>query len=193
MQPVVRSRHLALALAIGLVVGAVAACDAGSASPASSADTGPAATPAPTRVQFVTAAPQPTEVPGGQTPGPEPTLGPGPGGATTQTDWGEIADVLPGDFPVFPGADVADPPAEPVSGAFIAPAPVDEVASWYQDALEMTGKTTISLSSALEDGSRILDMQGDIPECLVQVAFSPVDGSTMIIVRYGAGCLGLAG
>ena len=64
-------------------------------------------------------------------------------------------------------------PAEPVSGAFIAPAGVDEVATWYRDALEATGKSTLDLSSPLEDGSRVLDMQGDLPECRLRLTFRP--------------------
>jgi hypothetical protein len=188
MQSAVPSRRLAMAMAGILAIGAVAACGSAVTTPAPSGSIGPAPTVAP----VVTSVPEPTDVPGGQTQAPEPTGGPSKG-TTTQTEWGEIVDVLPEAFPVFPDAEIAEPPAEAVSGAFLAPAGVDEVASWYQDALEMTGKTTISLSSALEDGSRILDMQGDIPECLVQVAFSPVNGSTMILVRYGAACVGLAG
>ena len=118
---------------------------------------------------------------------PEPDATPA---ATTQTDWGAITDALPEGFPVFPGATVAEPPAEPASGAFIATAGVDEVATWYRDALEATGQSTLDLSTPLEDGSRVLDMQGDLPECRVRLTFRPAGGSTMIIVLVGAGCAG---
>jgi hypothetical protein len=104
-----------------------------------------------------------------------------------------ITDVLPQGFPVFPDAAIADPPAEPVSGALIAPAGVDEVATWYRDALEATGKSTLDLSSPLEDGSRVLDMQGDLPECRLQLTFRPEGGSTMITVLVAAGCVGGGG
>jgi len=112
---------------------------------------------------------------------------------TTQTDWGSIMDAMPQGFPVFPDAAVAEPPAEPVSGAFIASAAVDEVATWYRDALEATGKSTLDLSSPLEDGSRVLDMQGDLPECRIRLTFRPAGESTMITVLVAAGCAGVEG
>ena len=169
---------LVLVLALGL-----AACGG----PSPSASIAPADT-----TMAPTTGPEPTSVPGGQTPGPtEPVEPPTTSIPTTQTEWGEIVDVLPADyFPVFPGAAAAEPPAEPVSGAFLAPAGVDEVATWYRDALEATGKSTLDLTSALEDGSRMLDMQGDLPECRLRLAFRPAAESTMITVLLAAGCFG---
>jgi len=138
--------------------------------------------------------PEPTEVPGGETPGAsEPAQPPNSTIPTTQTDWGAIMDAMPQGFPVFPDAAVAEPPAEPVSGAFIASAAVDEVATWYRDALEATGKSTLDLSSPLEDGSRVLDMQGDLPECRIRLTFRPAGESTMITVLVAAGCAGVEG
>ena len=87
----------------------------------------------------------------------------------------------------------AEPPAEPASGAFIASAGVDEVATWYRDALEATGKSTLDLSSPLEDGSRVLDMQGDLPECRLRLTFRPAGESTMITVLVAAGCASVEG
>lgn len=165
----------ALALALALSLG-LAAC--GTADPTTATAT----------------ASVPTQVPGGQTPGSSgPVEPPGTTVPTTQTDWGLIIDVLPADFPVFPGAAIAEPPAEPVSGAVIARAGVDEVAAWYRDALEATGMSTLDLTSPLEDGSRILDMQGDLPECQLRVTFRPAAESTMITVLLAAGCFGLGG
>jgi hypothetical protein len=102
-------------------------------------------------------------------------------------------DAMPQGFPVFPDAAVAEPPAEPASGAFIASAGVDEVATWYRDALEATGKSTLDLSSPLEDGSRVLDMQGDLPECRLRLTFRPAGESTMITVLVAAGCASVEG
>ena len=184
------TRPLLSALAVGLAL-VLASCGASA----------PSASPAPAATAGLTSAPatppEPTEVPGGQTPGAAE-----PGGSveppvttipTTQTDWGEILDALPDGFPVFPDAAVAESPAEPVSGAFITSAGVDEVATWYRDALEATGKSTLDLSSPLEDGSRVLDMQGDLPECRVRLTFRPEGGSTMITVLVAAGCAGGGG
>jgi hypothetical protein len=120
---------------------------------------------------------------------PEPTQGPG-GGTTTIPLWGTILDVVPDGFPVMPGAKPADPLNEPASGWWLAEAGVDEVAAWYRGALEERGFTIGDLSSPLEDGSRVLDVSSDLPECRLQLAFRPADGSTIIKVLYGAGCAG---
>jgi hypothetical protein len=187
---------LALFLALSLAACGGTASSAPSAPAATRAATAPAApatptAPAPTvgPTHIATTAPDPTEVPGGETPGvTEPTEPPAVTGSVTQTDWGPITDTLPEGFPVFPDAAIADPPPEPVSGAFLATAGVTEVATWYRDALEATGKSTLDLSAPLEDGSRVLDMQGDLPECRLQLTFRPEGGSTMITVLVAAGC-----
>jgi hypothetical protein len=180
---------LVLALALGITACGGTASPAPAATRVTATPTAPTATVDPTHV--ATSAPDPTEVPGGETPGvTEPTEPPDVTGPTTQTDWGPITDTLPDGFPVFPDAAIADPPAEPVSGSFIATAGVDEVATWYRDALESTGKSTLDLSAPLEDGSRVLDMQGDLPECRLRLTFRPEGGSTMITVLVAAGCAG---
>lgn len=129
----------------------------------------------------------PTEVPGGASTQPVPQQ---TRVTTTPTDWGTILDAVPSTFPVFPGARLAEPPAEPVSASFLTVAGVDEVATWYRNELEAAGFGTLSLSDPLEDGSRVLDSQGDLPECRIQVTFRPEGESTMITVLYAAGCAG---
>ena len=107
----------------------------------------------------------------------------------TKTPWGSILDAVPDTFPVFPDATVADAPADhAVSGAWASKAPVAEVAGWYHDALIGANFAKVDLGSPLEDGSRVLDVQGDVPECRAQVTVKPLGGSTMITVLYGAGC-----
>lgn len=135
-------------------------------------------------------APAPTPVPGGQTvsPGPPATHKP----TTTITDWGVILDRVPDDFPRYPGAKDTEAD-EPVSAALIAEADVDTVATWYRDALDAFGYATLDLSDPLEDGSRVLDSQADIPECQVQTTFRPEGGSTMITVLFAAGCVAIGG
>ena len=59
--------------------------------------------------------------------------------------------------------------------------------------LEAAGYQTINLSDPLEDGSRVLDSQTDLPECQVQTTFLPEGGSTMITVLFAAGCVALGG
>lgn len=189
MPPVIRrSPAFTVLLLMALVV---AACGGGAASPSAS---GAALSPGRPTAATATPAPTPaaelTPVPGGATTAPV-TEKPVPTRAsTTVTDWGTILDGVPDGFPVYPGASSADVSPGPLSGAWLAEAPVDAVAMWYQDALEGAGFTTQDLSSALEDGSRVLDTVSDLPECRIQTTFRPVDGSTMITVLYGAGCAG---
>jgi hypothetical protein len=190
MPATVRPRAV-IVIAITLAVG-VGACG----SPSPSATAAPSVTAAATSTAarptpVLTEGPPPTPVPvpssGPATGRPEPTQAPG---GTTQTEWGAIRDVVPDGFPVIPGAKPAEGQNEPASGWWLAEAGVDEVASWYQGALAERGFTVGDLSSPLEDGSRVLDVSGDLPECRLQLAFRPADGSTIIKVLYGAGCAG---
>lgn len=188
-------RTLATLALAGVLAGALAACGgpAPSASPASAA---PSTTPATTRppasaavdpTPIATTAPELTPVPGA-TDEPIPPAG---GGGTIVIGWGTILDAVPEGFPVFPNASPTQVADGPSSGAWFAEgAGVDDVATWYRDQLEALGFTTSDLSSPLEDGSRILDTVSDLPECRIQTTFRPLDGSTMIVVLYGAGCAG---
>jgi hypothetical protein len=95
---------------------------------------------------------------------------------------------------VYPKATVADPPADhAVSGAWASKASAPQVATWYRDALRRAAYAKVDLGSPLEDGSRVIDVQGDLPECKAQVTVKPLNGSTMITVLYGAGCAALGG
>ncbi len=132
-----------------------------------------------------TAQPVLTPVPGGTTPE---AVDPGTG--TTITDWGRILDRVPDGFPVYPGAASTGEVNEPVSGAWLADAGPAAVAGWYVGRFEELGWSSIDLGSALEDGTRVLDLASDLPECRVQTTFRPAGGSTMILVLYGAGCAG---
>jgi hypothetical protein len=145
-----------------------------------------APTGAPTRIPDPTPVPVPSASAAASEPAPT-------GASTTSTGWGAILDTVPTDFPVFPGARQAEALDEPASGVWLAAAPADGVATWYRDALETVGYSTEDLSSPLEDGSLVLDTVSDIPECRIQTTFRPVDGSTIIMVRYGAGCGGAGG
>lgn len=174
-----------LALAIGATACGSTPASAGpsAASPSSTAVAAASPSIAPTD------APPPTAVPGGETvsPGPPATHKP----TTTVTDWGVILDAVPDDFPRYPGAKDTEAD-EPVSAALIAEAAADEVAKWYRDALEAAGYDT-DLSDPLEDGSRVLDSQTDLPECKVQTTVRPEGGSTMITVLFAAGCVAIGG
>jgi hypothetical protein len=185
-------RRSGVSLVTVLLAGVLAACGgtATSGAPAPSAMSATESTVRPTPA--LTEGPPPTVVPvpssGPATEPREPTQP--PGGGTTDTEWGAILDVVPDGFPVIPGAKPAEGLDEPASGWWLAGASVDEVANWYQEALAELGFAVGDLSSALEDGSRVLDVSSDLPECRLQLAFRPASGSTIIKVLYGAGCAG---
>jgi hypothetical protein len=192
MRSVVRpAAFLVVALALGACTGSPVVTPA--ASPAVSAARTPAAstavrTPRPS-------APSPTQAESAAASG---SAAPSEPDATpvgiTQTPWGRILDAVPAEFPVFPAATVADaPPDGAVSGAWVSTAPATEVANWYRDALRAANFAKVDLGSALEDGSRVLDVQGDLPECKAQVTVKPRGASTLITVLFGAGCAGGSG
>jgi hypothetical protein len=185
----------------GLAIAAIAIALIATACGSTSTSAGPAsasplstevaaASPSMAPTEVPSDAPPPTAVPGGVTvsPGPPATHKP----TTTNTDWGVILDAVPDDFPRYPGAKDSEADV-PVSAALIAESAVDEVASWYRDALEAAGYATLDLSDPLEDGSRVLDSQTDLPECKVQTTFRPAGGSTMITVLFAAGCVAIGG
>jgi hypothetical protein len=189
VRPVVRPA-MALALALALALGACSGSPA--VTPAASPGAGAAQTPA------ASTGARTTE-PGADSPAPDASSSAPPAPvttpvSTTQTPWGRIVDAVPAAFPVFPGATVADPPPDgAVSGAWVSKASVSEVATWYHDALLAARFAKVDVGSALEDGSRVIDVQGDLPECKAQVTVKPQKDFTMISVLVGAGCAGASG
>jgi hypothetical protein len=171
-------------LAITLVIAACTAAPTSSGVPAASPAGSPPASAA-ARTPRPTAAPKPTATMAAASAPAATAVG------TTQTSWGKIVDAVPSAFPVFPDAAAADPPPSgPVSGAWVATAPVSEVAAWYRDALVAANFAKVDLGDPLEDGSQVIDAQGDVPECRAQVTVKPAGTSTMITVLLGAGCAG---
>ena len=185
---------LALTLAVG---GCSASAATSSPTAASPGPSSPAATAAAVRSTASPAAtPTPKPTPVGASPAAHsagPAAAPTPVGVT-KTPWGSILDAVPETFPVYPKATVADPPADhAVSGAWGSTASVPQVSTWYRDALRRAAFAKVDLGSPLEDGSRVIDVQGDLPECKAQVTVKPLNGSTMITVLYGAGCAAQGG
>lgn len=176
--------------AVGLLAASLAACGSETAPTPSAAAGTPAGSSAPTAAP-TELQPDPTPVPVPDTPAPTEEPEPVPTQAgVTDTPWGAIVDEVPAEWPVFPAAEPVESDEGPASGAWLAPDDADAVAGWYRATLEERGFTTDNLSSPLEDGTRILDIVTDLPECRIQVTFRPLDGSTMITVLYGAGCAG---
>jgi len=107
----------------------------------------------------------------------------------TDTDWGRIWDTVPASFPRFPGSTPADDAgAEPVSARYGVPAGDPRaIATWFEDALERGGFSTVGLNGPAEDGGFVLDSSGE-GRCRVQTTIAPLGDMTFITVRYGAGC-----
>jgi hypothetical protein len=185
--PVRPAVRLATLLAVALAVGAC------TGSPAATPGASSVVSAAPT----VASAAARTAEPGASTPASGSTATSAPDAtpvSTTQTPWGRILDTVPATFPVFPDATVADtPPGGAVSGAWVSKASVSEVATWYRDALRAASFAKVDVGSPLEDGSRVVDVQGDLPECKAQVTVKPQGDATMISVLFGAGCAGGSG
>jgi hypothetical protein len=179
--------RLAMAAAIAA---SIAACGGSAASalpatPSVATVSSPTAVASSTVVAERTPAPSLTPVPGGQ------SNAPGPAGShipTTQTDWGEIVDALPDTFPIYPDASPAEVADEIVSGSFEAPVGVDTLVGWYTEQLTERGYA-VDTGDPLEDGSRVMDVMSDIPECRIQLAARPADGSTIMTVLVASACV----
>jgi hypothetical protein len=167
-----------------LVVLVVAACGStaapsGSPPAASAASASPApATAAASATPFV-----PTPVPGSVGPAsPVPTV------SQTETDWGRIWDAIPAGFPRYPGSVPTETGSGPASAEFAVPTDPKTAATELQSALEAATYSTQAQSGPLEDGSIVIDSIGEDPACRVETRLSPLGGTTLMTVLYGACC-----
>jgi hypothetical protein len=129
-----------------------------------------------------------TEAPSASAPA-SPTTSSSAAVGQTDTEWGRIWDALPGGFPEFPGATIADDASgTPASGRFAVPGGDPQaIATWFQDALETATFSTIGLNGPAEDGSFVIDSVGD-GECRLQTTITPQGDLTFISILYGADC-----
>jgi hypothetical protein len=126
-----------------------------------------------------------TPVPGGETASPSG----GPSGTPTQTDtaWGRIWDAVPDSFP-RPGSSIpADSIGGPVSAAFSVGSGAAEATALVKVGLDLAGYST-DQSGPLEDGSFVLDSTGTSSGCRVQTTLTPLSGTTLMTVLFGADC-----
>ncbi|HET8786299.1 MAG TPA: hypothetical protein VFM38_11740 [Candidatus Limnocylindrales bacterium] len=123
------------------------------------------------------------------TPGPTTTAAPSVAGGQTDTDWGPIWDTVPPSFPRFPGSTPADDAGgDAVSARSSVPGGEPQaIATWFRDALEERGFSTVGLNGPAEDGGFVLDAAG-AGDCRIQTTVAPLGDLTFITVRYGAGC-----
>ena len=128
-----------------------------------------------------------TAAPGASAP---PSVGPATSSApgTTTTDWGVIRDAVPAGFPLPPGAEPADLPDGPVSGAWTTTVPAAEAAAAIRTGLQEAGWTGIAVSGPTEAGELTIDAVGPTEGCRVRASVGPLGGLTSIVVLYGAPC-----
>jgi hypothetical protein len=107
----------------------------------------------------------------------------------TDTEWGRIWDTLPADFPRYAGSTPAEEGATgPASAILVIPGDVTAVvATWMDTRLTAAGYTVDGSATPLEDGSFVLDAQGQAG-CRAQVTVAPTGGITTVTVLYGAAC-----
>jgi hypothetical protein len=112
-----------------------------------------------------------------------------PGGTPTQTDtaWGRIWDAVPASFPRPESAHPADSISGPVSAAFSVGAGPAAVVATMKAGLDVDVYAT-DVSGPLEDGGYVLDSIGSTAGCRVQTTITPLSGTTLMTVLFGAGC-----
>lgn len=147
----------------------------------------PTATSLPSRSATTSTAPEPslTPVPGG----PSSPAGSASAGlpTTTETDFGQIWDALPPSFPILPGQQPADPGAGPTSGSFVVNMDAPTASAAIRTALEARGWSVV-VGSPLEDGTVVLEASGPREGCATEVRFTPMSGTVVMSVLYGAEC-----
>jgi hypothetical protein len=164
-------------LLIGLAALA-AAC--GSSAPATS---GPSARP--TSAASVGSSPVLTAVPGGAA---SPVLGPTVGPpTTTDTEFGPIFDALPPSFPTLPGQEPGEVGSGPTSGSYAVNLTIPEASRAMQTALTAAG-WSVDAGSPLEDGTVVLEATHAPAGCRTEVRFTPLSGTVIMSVLYGASC-----
>ena len=168
------ARSLVPILAIALALLGAACNPSATSSPSRSATT-PSTAPVPT----LTAVPGGPSSPAGSPPASLPT--------TTKTDFGRIWDALPPSFPTLPGQQPADPGTGPTSGSFVLNMTAEDAARAMAAALTNLGWTA-DVASALEDGTVVLDAGGAREGCATEVRFTPMSGTVVMSVLYGAEC-----
>jgi hypothetical protein len=175
-----RRTALALAVAVAVVTIMVGGCTTETTWPTPSASV--EATLA-TLTTSATPSTGPTDVPTDPNATPPPTLP-----TQTDTEWGRIWDDIPPSFPTYPGAAPTEAGEGPASAVLdvgdVEPA---EVAGYYVPAVESLGYSTVSRSDPREDGSIEIEWAGETT-CRIQATITPLGGSTIVTILYGAGC-----
>jgi hypothetical protein len=121
---------------------------------------------------------------------PSPVGSLAPQAGQTDTDWGRIWDTLPSAFPTVNGA---TPGEETATGPATANLVIDGVdakgiTNELETLLKQAGYTTAALSGPLENGGYVLEMNGSMAGCQLQVTAAPTGSLTTLTILYGSGC-----
>ena len=125
----------------------------------------------------------PTAVPGGPASQPSASVRPP---TTTETEFGTIYDSLPSTFPKLVGQEPAQTAAGPTSGSFAANMSVTDARKIIEVGLIAQG-WRVAVGSPLEDGSVVLEATA-AGGCKTEVRFTPLSGTVIMSVLYGASC-----
>lgn len=138
----------------------------------------------------------PSEAPGTPSPIPTSAATPAtaspsagePGQTETEWEWGRIWDDIPATFPRVAGSIPTEMGEGPASATLAVPTDVQAAADFMQAALETAAYSTEAKSGPLEDGSFVIDSIGEDPACRVETRLTPLSGTTVMTVMFGAGC-----
>jgi hypothetical protein len=163
--------------ALFLVTLAILAVARGPAAPATPSPQPSASAPA------TSPSPALTAVPGGASPVVGASVGPP---TTTETECGLIYDSLPSSFPKLAGQSESEI-GSATSGTFVVNGDATALARTLDEALTSQG-WSVDVGSPLEDGTVVLEATGAQAGCKTEVRFTPVSGTVMMSVLYGASC-----
>jgi len=107
--------------------------------------------------------------------------------STTETEFGRIRDALPPSFPRLPGQEPVDPGSGPTSGTFVVNMDAAAASAALAAAL-VALDWTVDVGSPLEDGSVVLEATHAPAGCKTEVRFTPLSGTVVMSVLYGASC-----
>jgi hypothetical protein len=111
----------------------------------------------------------------------------GPPTTTTVAGFGKIDDALPASFPKLAGQEPADTGAGATSGMFVVNGTPAASSTALKTALVAQG-WSVDVGSPLEDGTVVLEATHVPAGCKTEVRFTPVSGTVMMSVLYGASC-----
>jgi hypothetical protein len=106
---------------------------------------------------------------------------------TTDTEFGTIFDALPPSFPKLPGQEPGETGSGPTSGSYAVNLSATDARTRIAAALTAAG-WAVDVGSPLEDGTTVLEATHAPAGCRTEVRFTPLSGTVIMSVLYGASC-----